>query len=87
VPGVVPDVEGVWDLLVAQHAGQRLPATYLNFYFVNGALLVPTYRHETNDRRALDILQLCVRDEEIDPELFRLFLDAQVYRLVSKPVQ
>jgi hypothetical protein len=28
-----------------------------------------------------------VRDEEIDPELFRLFLDAQVYRLVSKPAQ
>ena len=22
---------------------QRLPATYMNFYFVNGALLVPTF--------------------------------------------
>jgi len=42
---------------VVQHAGQRLPATYVNFYFVNGALLVPTYRHDTNDRRALEILQ------------------------------
>jgi agmatine deiminase len=37
--------------------GQRLPATYVNFYFVNGALLVPTYRHKTNDRIALDALQ------------------------------
>jgi agmatine deiminase len=41
---------------VVEHDGQRLPATYVNFYFVNGALLVPTYRHR-NDRRALEILQ------------------------------
>ena len=39
------------------HDGQRLPATYVNFYFVNGALLVPTYRHRKNDRRALETLQ------------------------------
>jgi agmatine deiminase len=40
-----------------EHKGERLPATYVNFYFVNGALLVPTYRHRKNDRRALEILQ------------------------------
>jgi agmatine deiminase len=40
-----------------QHKGERLPATYVNFYFMNGALLVPTYRHRKNDRRALEILQ------------------------------
>ena len=40
-----------------EHSGQRLPATYVNFYFVNGALLVPTYRDRRNDRRALSILQ------------------------------
>lgn len=39
------------------HDNQRLPATYVNFYFVNGALLVPTYRDRKNDRRAMDILQ------------------------------
>ncbi len=39
------------------HEGQRLPCTYANFYFVNGALLVPTYRDRKNDRRALDILR------------------------------
>lgn len=33
--------------------GQRVPATYLNFYFFNGALLVPTCGHRRNDRRAL----------------------------------
>lgn len=42
---------------VIEHDGQRLPATYVNFYFVNGALLVPTYRHKKNDQRALEILQ------------------------------
>jgi agmatine deiminase len=39
------------------HDGQRLPATYVNFYFVNGALLVPTYRDKKNDRKAIEILQ------------------------------
>ena len=36
---------------------QRLPATYVNFYFINGALLVPTFRNKKNDRRALNTLQ------------------------------
>jgi agmatine deiminase len=40
-----------------EHDGQRLPATYVNFYFVNGALLVPTYRDRRNDRKAMQILQ------------------------------
>ena len=39
------------------HDGERLPATYVNFYFVNGALLVPTYRDRKNDRKAIEILQ------------------------------
>jgi len=42
---------------VVEHDGQRLPATYANFYFVNGACLVPIYRHKKNDRQALEILQ------------------------------
>ena len=43
------------------------------------------YKRAVPPDRALDILKLCVRDEEIDPELFRIFLDAQVYRLAAKP--
>jgi agmatine deiminase len=39
------------------HEKQRLPATYVNFYFVNGALLVPTYRDRKNDRKAMETLQ------------------------------
>jgi HD-GYP domain-containing protein (c-di-GMP phosphodiesterase class II) len=45
------------------------------------------YKRAVPTDRALEILKLCVRDEEIDSELFRLFLDAHVYRLVSKAVQ
>jgi agmatine deiminase len=41
---------------VVEHDGQRLPATYVNFYFVNGALLVPIFRHRKNDKKALEIL-------------------------------
>jgi HD-GYP domain-containing protein (c-di-GMP phosphodiesterase class II) len=45
------------------------------------------YKRAVPTDRALDILKLCVRDEEIDPELFRLFLDAQIYRLATKPAK
>lgn len=44
-----------------EHEGQRLPASYANFYFVNGAVLVPTYRHKTNDRRTLETMTLALR--------------------------
>src|SRR5690242_21651361 len=50
---------------VVEHDGQRLPATYVNFYFVNGALLVPTYGYKTNDRRALEILQQHLPDRKV----------------------
>lgn len=40
--------------------GQRLPATYMNFYFVNGALLVPTFGQPSRDRQALAALQRVV---------------------------
>lgn len=36
--------------------GQRLPASYANFYVANGKVVVPTYR-SGNDRKALEILQ------------------------------
>jgi agmatine deiminase len=48
-----------------EHEGQRLPATYANFYFVNGALLVPTYRDKNNDRKALSVLQQLLPDREV----------------------
>ena len=41
---------------VVAYQGQRLPASYANFYIANGMVLVPTYRH-LNDAKALAILQ------------------------------
>lgn len=41
---------------VVEYAGERLPASYANFYIANGVVLVPTYRHE-NDSKAVEILQ------------------------------
>jgi agmatine deiminase len=50
---------------VVEYDSQRLPATYVNFYFVNGALLVPTYRNRKNDRRAIDVLRRHLPDREV----------------------
>jgi agmatine deiminase len=50
---------------VVEFDNQRLPATYVNFYFVNGALLVPTYRNRKNDRKAISILQSNLPDHEV----------------------
>lgn len=47
------------------HEGERLPATYMNFSFVNGALLVPTYRDKKNDARALEILQGRMKNRQV----------------------
>ena len=49
---------------VVEHNGQRLPASYANFYIANKIVLVPTYRHG-NDARALDILQKEFPDREV----------------------
>jgi len=44
--------------------GQRLPASYANFYIANGLVLVPTF-HDPNDRVALDILAELFPDREV----------------------
>lgn len=45
-------------------AGQRLPASYANFYIANGLVLVPTF-NDANDRHALNIIADCFPDREI----------------------
>ena len=47
------------------YQGQRLPATYMNFYFVNGALLVPTFGQSRRDARALGLLQELVPSRRV----------------------
>src|SRR6202012_3409637 len=44
--------------------GQRLPASYANFYIANAAVIVPTYRC-SHDDKALDILQSCFPDRKV----------------------
>ena len=44
--------------------GQRLPASYANFYIANKSVLVPTYRH-ANDAKACEILQRCFPDRRV----------------------
>lgn len=39
-----------------EYQGQRLPASYANFYIANKLVLVPTFRH-ANDKVAVEILQ------------------------------
>ena len=48
-----------------EYDGQRLPATYLNFYFVNGALLVPTFGQPSRDRQAMAVLQRHLPKREV----------------------
>ena len=44
--------------------GERLPASYANFYIANKIVLVPTYRHK-NDAKALEILQKEFADRRV----------------------
>jgi agmatine deiminase len=50
-----------------EHDGQRLPATYVNFYFVNGAVLLPTYRSRKQDAKAAAVLAELLPRKEIVP--------------------
>jgi agmatine deiminase len=45
-------------------AGQRLPASYVNFYIANGLVLVPTF-NDPNDRVALHTLARVFPDREV----------------------
>jgi len=45
-------------------AGQRLPASYANFYIANGLVLVPTF-NDANDRKALNVLADLFPDRQV----------------------
>ncbi len=46
------------------YEGQRLPASYANFYIANNVVAVPTYR-DKNDDKALSILTKCFPDRKV----------------------
>ena len=50
----------------AREAGERLAASYVNFYIANGAVLVPHF-WDVHDGTALEILKGCFPDREICP--------------------
>ncbi|MBP8137241.1 MAG: agmatine deiminase family protein, partial [Candidatus Eisenbacteria bacterium] len=43
----------------------RLPATYLNFLFVNGAVLVPTFRDRKSEHVALATISKALPKHEV----------------------
>ncbi len=47
-----------------EYEGQRLPASYANFYIANEVVAVPTYR-DKNDDKALSILTACFPDRKV----------------------
>ncbi len=50
-----------------REVGERLAASYVNFYFINGAALVPQFGGENakSDERAIKILQEICKDREV----------------------
>lgn len=44
--------------------GERLPASYVNFYVANGVVLVPTF-NDSNDRQALNTLSELMPDRQV----------------------
>jgi agmatine/peptidylarginine deiminase len=48
------------------YKGDRLPATYVNFVFINGAVIVPTYKDE-NDKKVIEIFKKELPNREIVP--------------------
>lgn len=47
------------------YQGQRLPASYANFYIANNYVVVPVYRDPKNDQLALDTLQALFQDRKV----------------------
>jgi HD-GYP domain-containing protein (c-di-GMP phosphodiesterase class II) len=43
------------------------------------------YKRSVPPDRALAILEMSVKDQELDPELYRLFLEAKIFHLANKP--
>lgn len=49
---------------LVEYDGQRLPASYANFYITNDSVIVPTFQCKKDDK-ALTIIQECFRDRKV----------------------
>ena len=72
-------------LISAQIPVQAKMMTICDIYDALAASDRP-YKRAVSAERALEILAHCVRDNEVDPDLFRVFVDAQIYRVVPEAV-
>lgn len=54
-----------WPTARFDKAAHRLPATYANFLVINRAVLVPTYRDQENDQKALELIGTAFPGREI----------------------
>ncbi len=62
-----------------------LPATYANFLIVNGAVLVPTYRQDASDSKALDIIGSAFPEYEIVPvDCYDIILEGGALHCLSQ---
>jgi agmatine deiminase len=50
---------------VIEYDGQRLPASYANFYIANSVVLLPTYRNQKTDAIAMETLQKLFVDRRV----------------------
>lgn len=53
------------DAMYDPEDGMRLPATYANFLYVNGAVLVPAYGSPLKDKLAVDIISKALPEYEV----------------------
>lgn len=52
-----------------REVGERLAASYVNFYFSNGAVVMPVFggENEMSDRRAVEIMERLNPEREVIP--------------------
>ena len=76
-------IDGVREgLLSRQFSATELAGEALRFAETENAI-TGAYLHFSPER-ALEILELSVRDNELDPVLYKLFVDAKIYQLLHK---
>jgi len=61
----------VLDGTVSRNAGERLPASYLNFYYVNGGVILPIFGDSKHDELAVTQFENLFPDRQIVPFLSR----------------
>ncbi|KAK9825337.1 hypothetical protein WJX74_010757 [Apatococcus lobatus] len=63
-PEEVPATEGGHEVM-SRKAGERLAASYVNFYIANGGIVMPAFGQEPADARACAVLEQAFPDREI----------------------